>query len=246
VVLNNYIMVYYEDMYPTFRNFISKAIKKPEPRLVYEKKPPTIAEMQMLCDALENSNVKDKYMKIAWLRFSWEVGCRRAESRQLLKSVVESPLITKTIKVKDEHGNVMEKEASYYLTHSIRCKGKGKTGKVRKFKFTDYSMDAIKKWLEVRGEDECPFVFVIKDANGTRQLAAETLNQWSSGVITKLLGRRFHPHATREGRSTAIVVEEGKSVEVAQKLLGHASSETTRKHYVIVDAEEDESDELFT
>lgn len=244
--LNNYLLVYYEDEYKTFRNFISKAVKKPEPKLVNEKNPPTIAEMQTLCDALENSNIKDKYMKIAWLKFSWETGCRRAESLQLLKSVINQQPITKTVKVKDEKGNVAEKEATYYMTHSIRCKGRGKTGKVRKFKFSDYAMDALKKWLEVRGEDECEFMFVVTSDHAIHQISPETFNQWCSGPFSKILGRRLHPHALRESRATSIVIEEGKSAEAAQRLLGHESVETTRKHYIICDAQEDEADELFT
>jgi hypothetical protein len=32
--LNNYIVLYYPDKYPTFRNFISKAIKKPDRKSV--------------------------------------------------------------------------------------------------------------------------------------------------------------------------------------------------------------------
>lgn len=244
--LNNYLLVYYEEEYPTFRNFINKAVKKPESKLVNEKNPPTISEMQMLCDKLESSNIKDKYMKIAWLKFSWETGCRRAESLQLLKSIIAANPVTKTVKLKDENGNQIEKEATYYVSHSIRCKGRGKTGKIRKFKFSDYSMDALKKWLEVRGDDNCEFVFVAKTNTYVRQLSAETFNQWCSGQLTKLLGRRIHPHATREGRATSIVVEEGKSAESAQRLLGHESVETTRKHYIICDSEDDEADELFT
>ncbi len=244
--LNNYIILYYEDLYPTFRNFINKAVKKPEPRLVNEKNPPTIAEMQMLCDTLEQSNIKDKYMKIAWLKFSWETGCRRAESLQLLKSVVNQQPITKTVKVKDDKGNVSEKEATYYTSHSIRCKGRGKTGKVRKFKFSDYAMDALKKWLEVRGEDDCEFMFVVKSDHDVHQVSAESFNQWCAGVFSKILKKRVHPHCLRESRATSIVIEEGKSVESAARLLGHASSETTKKHYIICDSQEDEADELFT
>lgn len=243
--LNNFLVVFYEDEYPTFRNFISKAIKKPEPSLVNEKCPPTIAEMKMICDTVESSKVKDKYMKIAWLKFTWETGCRRAESLQLLKSIIGAQSITKIIKVKDDDGNFIEKEATYYVTHNIRCKGRGKTGKVRKFKFSDYAMNAIKKWLEVRGDDECEFVFATKLNGEMKQVAAETFNQWCSSLFTKILGRRVHPHCIRESRATSIVVEEGKPAEAAQKLLGHESVATTNAHYIIRDLEEDEADELF-
>ena len=39
-------------------------------------------------------------------------------------------------------------------------------------------MDALNKWLEVRGEDDCPYMFVIKQKNdgSVRQVAEETYN----------------------------------------------------------------------
>lgn len=243
--LNAYITIYYEDEFKTFRNFINTGVKKPEPRLVKVKDPPTIAEIQMICETLENSNVKDKYLKISWIKYSFETAARRAESIQLLKSVVDVPAIVKTIKVRDEFGNQEEKESTYYVSNDIRCKGRGRTGKIRKLKFSDYSMDAIKKWLEVRGEDDCEYVFAVKTKDGMNQIAPETLNNWCTNIFSKILGRNLTPHNLRSARATSIVVEEGLSAEVAQRLLGHESVETTRKSYIINDIEDDESDELF-
>ena len=67
----------------------------------------------------------------------------------------------------------------------------------------------------------------------------------ASGLVTQLLGRRFHPHILREARATIGVVEDGKSAEAMQKLLGHESVETTMNHYIIKEDDEDEIDELF-
>ncbi len=242
--LNNYIMVYYEREYPTFRNFINSSIKKPEKAQVREKLPPTKAEMGHLIKVLEKSDVKDKYQKIAYLKFTWETGCRRAESMQIMKDIVSSKPIVKTKLVKLEDGTEEEKEIRYYLTPKIRCKGRGKTGKVRRLKFSDYSMDAFKKWLEERGDDDCPYMFVARHGSETKQVSETTFNAWCTDIFSPILGRRFHPHALRESRATSIVVEEGKNIEAAQALLGHESSETT-KIYVIRDDEDEDSDELF-
>ena len=242
--LNNYLMVYYEEEYPTFRNFINKAVKKPEKSYVNEKDPPTKAEMIMIIEKLENSSIKDKWQKIAYLKFTWETGCRREESRQLLKDTIYAKPITKTVKVKNEDGVEEEKPVKYYLTAKIRCKGKGKTGNIRRLKFSDYAMDALKKWVEERGEDDYEFMFVSKSKDGVKQVGESTFNQWGSNCFTKLLGRRFHPHILREARATTIVVEDGKNIEAAQRLLGHSSSETT-KIYVCKEDDEEESDELF-
>lgn len=241
--LNNYLMLYYEDLYPTFHSFINKGIKQPEKAFVHEKVPPTKAEMLMIIDKLEQSKIRNRWQMIAYLKFTFETGCRRAESRQLLKNIIDTEPITKTKKIKNEDGVEEEKEIKYYLTPKIRCKGKGKTGKIRKLKFSDYAMNALKKWIEVRGEDDCEFMFAVRTKGQMHQVGMTTFNQWASNTFTELLGRRFHPHILREGRATSIVVEEGKSLEAAQKLLGHNSSETT-KIYVIND-DEDDDDELF-
>lgn len=243
--LNNYIEIYYGDDYPTFRNFINSAIKKPEKSFVHPKEPPTVDELNdMIQKISESDSIKDKWQKIAYLKFTFDTGCRRAETVQLTKDVVNSKLITKKIIKTDAYGNETTLEAKYYLTGDIRCKGRGKTGKVRRFKISEDTMESIKKWLEVRGDDDCPYVFVSKTTKGVTQISKSTINKWSEKVFTPLLGRRFHPHCLREARATDIVVREGKNIKVAQSLLGHNSSETT-EIYVINDSEDEESDELF-
>lgn len=242
--LNNYIMVYYEREYPTFRNFINSSIKMPEKSFVHDKEPPTKAEMEHLISSLEESDVKDKWQKIAYLKFTWETGCRRGETLQIMKDIVNAELVVKKRMVKLEDGTEVEKEVKYYLTPKIRCKGKGKTGKIRRLKFSNYSMDAFKKWLEERGDDDCPYMFVSKYGGKVDQITPSTLNYWCVETFSPILGRRFHPHALRESRATYIVVEEGQNIEAAQALLGHESSETTRI-YVIKDDDEEDSDELF-
>lgn len=241
--LNNYIVVYYADEYPTFHNFINKSIKKPEKAFVNEKLPPTREELEMMIDTLEKSDRKYKKMYIAYLKFTFETGCRRAESMQIMKDIVDAPLNTKIIKVKDDDGKEIEKEARYYFTQKLRCKGKGKSGKIRQLKFSDYSMDAFKEWVSER-DDDCPYMFITKHNGEINQVSESTFNGWGKNMFTQLLGRRFHPHALREAIASDIVLTQGKSIEMAKALLGHNSSETT-KIYVIGRDEESESDELF-
>jgi integrase len=236
--LNGYIITYYEDEYPTFKNFITKKITAPPQAFVHEKKPLTKEEFENLITELEK---REEWQKIAYLMFSYSTGCRRGESRQLPKDIVNAKLITKTKTVKNEDGIEEVKDINYYMTNDIRCKGKGVVGKVRKLKFDQRAMDAIKKWLEIRGEDDCPYVFVSNYGKKINQVSESTLNGWCTDVFAKIVGRRVHPHLLRESRATALVVEEGKPIEAAQKLLGHESSETT-KIYVIKDEEEDADD----
>lgn len=238
----NYIMSYYEEEYPTFRSFVTTDMRVIQTGYVHEKVPLTTTEYEELCKKLEEA---EEWQKLAWLKFSYATGCRRAESRQLLKEVVDYEPTVKMIKTVDEDGNTIEVESKSYKTHTIRCKGRSKQGKPRKLQFSQDAMDAMKKWLEVRGEDDCPYMFVTKENGIYKQTAKSTFNDWCSGLLTKLVGRRVHPHLLRESRATNLVVEEHKSLETAQKLLGHESSETTSKHYVIREDIED-ADEAFT
>ena len=162
-----------------------------------------------------------------------------------MKEVVNYSPIEKIITITDKDGNKVETKSVSYKTHKIRCKGRSQVGKQRQLQFGQDAMDALKKWLEVRGEDDCPYMFVAKHNDGKYYQVGESLfNEWCHKYLTKLVGRRVHPHLLRESRSTNLVVEEGKSVETAQKLLGHESSETTIKHYIIREDTED-ADEAF-
>lgn len=240
--LCSYIMEYYEDEYPTFRTFVTSSMKVAQTGYIHEKQPLTEEEYINLCKKLEEL---EKWEILAWLVFSYQTGCRRAESRQLLKDVVNSEPIVKEIETIDKNGNTITVQSLSYKTHKIRCKGRSKVGKVRQLQFGQEAMDSIKKWLEVRGDDDCPYVFVSKTKKGeVNQVNESTFNNWCSGILTQLVGRRVHPHLLRESRATNLVVNDNKSIEVAQKLLGHESSETTIKHYIIRQDTED-ADEAF-
>lgn len=209
---------------------------------VHEKQPLTPDEYEKLCNDLRELG---EWQKLCWVMFSYRTGCRRAESRQLLKEVVNYPVIEKEITYIDEKGIEQKAMSRFYTTHTIRCKGPSQIGKPRKLKFSEDVMEAIKKWLEVRGDDNCQYVFVTKDKDGVHQVSDTTFNDWCSGLLTKLVGRRIHPHLFRESIATNLVVYDHKSSKVAQKLLGHESVETTEGHYIILDSESDESDEAF-
>ena len=239
--LNNYLVLYYENDYPTFKNFVNKNIKVPILGEVHEKLPLNPDEYKNLCDKLEEM---EEWQKLAYVKFTYSTGCRRAESRQLLKEVINYEPTKKVVKTKDEDGKEVLNDISTYKTHDIRCKGRSKLGKVRKLQFDQEAMDAIKKWVEVRGEDNCPYLFV--DNRGTKevtQVGEQCFNYWASGLFTKIVGRRVHCHLFRESRATNLVVHSGRSVESAQALLGHESSNTTQI-YIIRDDTND-ADEAF-
>ncbi len=239
--LNNYIVLFYSDVFPTFRNFIVRGMPKPEKSFVREKNPPTKEEIENMISKLEEM---EAWQKIAWIRFSFDSASRRAESRQLLKNIVDYDPIVKSKTVTLEDGTVEVKTAIYYNTHKIRCKGRGVLGSQRKLRFGEETMRAFQKWMSIRGNDDCPYMFVTKRNGKVQQVSESTLNVWCSGLLSKILGKPFHPHSLRAARATSIVVEEGKSIEAAQSLLSHASSDTT-KIYVIKDEDDDDILDLF-
>ncbi|HEY8805722.1 MAG TPA: tyrosine-type recombinase/integrase [Clostridium sp.] len=233
--LNGYIITFYEEEYPTFKNFITKKISAPPINDLHIKQPMNAEEWELLLKDLET---RKQWQKLAYLKFTYSTACRRAESRQLLKEVVDYPPIIKEKKIKNDDGIEEIKTITFYATQDTRCKGKGVIGEVRKLKFDQSAMDAISKWLEVRGEDDCPYVFVTKSQGEYRQAGEGLFNDWCKDDFSKVINRRVHPHQLREQRATWLVVNEGKDIKSAQALLGHKSS-TTTEIYIIRDGSED-------
>lgn len=175
-----------------------------------------------------------KWQQLAYLTYTYQTGCRREESRQLKKEVVDYK----------KYVNPKGEEKNYYLTHTIRAKGRGKAGKVRRFQFGEDAMVALQHWIEERGEDDCEYMFVSRDRETKeyKQIKADTFNAWCT-QWGKFLGKKVHPHLLRSSRATNSVVEDGKDIKAVQQLLGHNSSSTTEIY--VVRNDDDAVDELF-
>lgn len=237
--LNNYIEIYYHDECPTFRNFINKSIKRPPKTVVNEKQPLTKDEFNKLIEVLAE---RDEWQKIAYLVFTLDTGCRRAESRQLLKNVIETTPVRRSKKIVRADGSVENREVIFYRTHPIRCKGAGAEGKIRRFTFSEHTMQALRKWIEQRGEDDSPYMFISKYGGKVHQVSETLFNIWAKDVFTPIVGRRVHPHQMRTSRATQLA-EDGVDIEVVRKLLGHENASTTAG-YIVRDDTED-LDELY-
>ena len=236
---NKFIEVFYEDEYPMFRNFVTSEQQVPKTGNVFTKEPLTPDEIDHLCKVLEE---REEWMKLAYVKFTYSTGCRRAESRQLLKEVINYNPTVKEITVINENGEEVKAQSVSYKTHDIRCKGRSSVGKVRKLQFGQDVMDALKKWIDVRGDDDCPYMFVVKHKDGTTNQVGESIfNDWCINEFSEIIGRRTTPHNFRRSRATNLVCYSHRPIETAQKLLGHESSETTQM-YVIREDEEDADD----
>lgn len=230
--LNNYITLYYQEEYPMFHNYINKGIALPPHELIRDKNPLSLNEYEELCRTLKE---RELWQQLAYIRFSFATGARRNEVRQLTKEMLKIP--PKELNV---DGNITK----IYSTGKIRCKGRGKAGKIRTLQYDEAAFDAINEWLNFRGDDDCEYVFIVKKPDGKVSQVGETIfNQWGDNYFEEIIGRRFHPHILRESRATSLVVEQGKDIEIAKKLLGHESSETTQIY--IIRNDEDDSDDAF-
>lgn len=239
--MNKFIENFYEDEYPTFRNFVTAEMQVPKTGKVFSKEPLTPEQIDYLCNELEK---REEWQKLAYVKYTYSTGCRRAESRQLLKEVINYEPKRKMVKIVDENGVEHEVESVSYKTHDIRCKGRSKVGKIRKLQFGEDVMIALKKWIEVRGEDDCPYMFVIKQKNGeTRQVSEGIFNDWCINEFSAIVGQRLTPHGLRRSRATNLVVYNHRPLETAQKLLGHESSETTQIYVIREDS--DDADDAF-
>ena len=238
---NKFIENFYDEDYPLFRNYVTAEMQVPKTGKVFAKEPLTPDELKHLCDVLEE---REEWQKLAYVKFTYSTGCRRAESMQLLKDVINYEPKRKIVSIIDEDGNEQQVESISYKTHDIRCKGRSSVGKVRKLQFGEDVMTALKKWIDVRGEDDCPYMFVVKTKDGkAKQVSDNVFNEWCIGEFSDIVGRRTTPHNFRRSRATNLVCYDHRALETAQKLLGHESSETTQMYVIREDSED--ADEAF-
>lgn len=224
--LSNYIELYYGEEFPLFRNIFPKGVAHVPHSFKNEKVPLTLDEFNHLIQTLDE---QEEYQMKLYALLAYYTGSRRSECIQVLKEVVEYE------KVKDK---------DFYATNTVRGKGAGKNGKPFKLYFNDIVMDAMKEWMQVRGVDDEPALFVRKFKDGRIEpLQREAFNEWCSNKFSGILGVRVTPHNFRRTRATHMVVEEGLSIDKAKSLLNHNSSETTSL-YVIKEGG-DELDDIF-
>jgi len=217
--LCNFVELYYDEEYPSFRNIFNNKVPPLPNNPRTEKQPLTINEYKSLIKELEKQN---RWQELAYLKMSYSTGGRRAEVLQLRKEIVNYEKI---------------EEANCFISHELRGKGKGREGKKIRLLFDDDAKKAVEKWLNVRGEDDCEYIFVSKNKKGeAKQLNVATFNYWCSEIFSKILGRRLYPHLIRSTRATHLV-NEGVPIKSVQELLSHESPDTTSIYVV-----EDKSD----
>ncbi len=94
--------------------------------------------------------------------------------------------------------------------------------------FSEFTRDALRRWLEVRPDVESDYVFL--SVRGT-PLSVSGLYQLLKRRATQAgLKGRFNPHAFRHGFARALL-KRGASLDTVSKLMGHSSVEVTSRFY---------------
>ncbi|ANK59829.1 tyrosine-type recombinase/integrase [Loigolactobacillus backii] len=211
----------------------------PKPKL-----PLTPAELDKLMTVLER---RKEYQKLAYIAITYQTACRRAESGQFERKLANYT-DNDAKHFSDDSGN----DISYFISNKIRCKGRGRAGKVRQFKLAPYTIAYLKQWDDQRVamaehtgiDDDCPMLFVHIDKDGVHALTPAAFSYWFK-EFSSIVGRHIHPHLLRTSRATNLVVNDHQPIKAVAKMMGHKSEQTTRDYYVI-DHSEDSDAELVS
>jgi site-specific recombinase XerD len=217
--MNRYLINFYEDDddFLTFRNYV-EGVPNPVLSKTYEKVVLSKEEIELICKTLEESK---QHQELSAFMLLYTSGSRRSELIQVKKDVVTYEQV-KDAKTGEDKG--------YYMTGNVRGKGKGELGEQYPLLFDDKVKDYMKKWMDVRGEDDCEYLFVSNYNGKVSQISPSTVNYWFTEIFSDIVGRRVNPHITRSSRSTHIL-ESGMDIKKAQQLLRHKDSSTTEKFY---------------
>lgn len=223
--LGGYAELFLADEYPLFRNIFNKAVPNVAQSRVHEKDPLTKDELETLISELTK---REEWQILCFLLLAYASGARREELKQIRKEIATYQKVP---------------SKNFYRAHEVRAKGRGKVGTKLKMFYDDRAMQVIQKWLEVRGDDDCPYLFVRKQKNGkTTQLSAGTFNSWCNDILSPMIGgKRLHPHLLRSTRATHIVTVDGKDINAVKQLLNHKDQKTSLL-YVVRDESEDVDD----
>ncbi len=108
---------------------------------------------------------------------------------------------------------------------------KGKGGKIRVVFFSDSAKQAIKNYLDKRGDTE-PALFISL----TKAKNPKVLGRITSRAVERLIdrygkiagiGQKIHPHQLRHAFATDLLIN-GADLRSVQELLGHANISTTQ------------------
>jgi integrase len=206
--MSKYIEDVCDDEYPTFKNIINKI---PAPKLEYTRKKTYLpdSDFTLLKNELKN---RGEWQKLSYLSLAYDSASRKSEINQTLKNI------------------------DFVNNETTVVRGKG--GKKFTQPFSDETAEYIKKWLEVRGTDNCEKLFVIQSHDNTvRPISKGILNAWCvyfSDVYKEITGKDewIYPHCFKSNRLSNLYHESKVPLEIVQQYGHHSSPDVTLKSYI--------------
>jgi site-specific recombinase XerD len=117
----------------------------------------------------------------------------------------------------------------------------GKGGKIRTTYLAPAAIESIQQYLELRGEDNCPYLFVSfsknrsKNSNKWTPLTPRMVQMMLQKYANSLgIYKHITPHTLRHSFATKVLFE-GGDLRSVQTLLGHSSISTTQIYTHITD-----------
>jgi len=206
--VSKYIETMYDREYPNFRNVWEKV---PAPKQEYTREKTYLPESQF--DLLKQALIeRNEWQKLVYFSLSYDSAGRKTEVW----------LASKDINWDNRETNIV----------------RGKGGKTFTLPFSKETAEYIKKWLAVRGEDDCDKLFVLKTAQGkVKPISKQTLNNWCtyfSELYKELTGQdvAIYPHFFKSNRLSNLYHEGHKPLEVIQQFGHHNDASTTMNSYI--------------
>lgn len=224
--LSNYICDMLDKKFPDFRNIVNK-IKPPVKVEVRQKTVFTNEQIDYLLKYLVDHK---KYMQACVVACLAASGVRKGEIIQF--------------KVDFFDEKRYDKEAGYYITPEIRCKGAGKIGKkLTKFVIKEIMYPYFELWMKERERlgITCDELFVNKYSGVYKPIDKSTVNSLMLS-ISKILNLDAYCHAFRHYAATWLK-RNGVETSKIRDFLGHNDSSTT-EIYIDIGKEENLKDML--
>lgn len=112
---------------------------------------------------------------------------------------------------------------------SIRTKG----NKPHQIIFNPSSQNAIREYLEIRGDDNCEALFATINMGNEKRLKVNDLQRGLRNLGKKLgFNINITPHLVGRRSTATLMFKEGVPLGVIQKFLNHSSSQVTTKFYI--------------
>jgi len=180
--LSDFIVKFYDDEYPQFRNIVKDVIDSAPKSLRREKTVLTDEDVENLIEELKRDNIQ----QCLWLTLSVASGARFSEVLRIKKETIE--------KSKEVFDGI------FLQTPPVKTKGRGKEGRMQeKFIIKDMFIETYNKWIAERDvivEDaglEHDSIFISRDGSPATQ---GTVRSWVKSIEERL-GKDLYPHALR-------------------------------------------------